>query len=829
MNLTNRLRNTKVTVGILIASLIPLVLAFSVSAWVVFEKTSAAREMGRLQKLINPISLLSNLVHEQQKERGQTAVFLGSKGKQFGAALKSQRKVTDAKIASLNEYLTTSGISDMNVELARRLDAILKQMGKTREVRVRVDAMSIKGADAIAHYTSLNGQILDLIHHVSLLSNDGDITSTTLAFASFLKGKELAGIERAIGARGFAKSRFSSEEKTRFITLIESQNILYSQFLASATEAQQEQFALLLKSAPAQEVQEMRDVVFKTAAYVNAWTYSSSDFFSAQTKKINLLQKLEVRLSNDLANLMQAHYDAAIFDRNMVAGLTALLFLVALGLSQLFTHSVKQAFRRVLKAANELAAGDLDVEIPAKTDNEFGQIAGALEQFRDSIVAGQKTAQNMREAEIQEQKRKRAAEIEEYDAKAVRAAERETEKEVVHQRERAIAAEISAVVAKCAEGDFSERLSTSDKEGVLAEICLGVNKIGEVANHGLDQIKIALQALSDGNLNHKMQGEFDGVFNEIRNVMNDTSQSLAQSVGQIGQSSSLIGASTRELADAAGHLATRTEHSAATLEQTAAAIEVLSGLVTTTAGLTVQADKEAADIRRRAEESNEVVRLTIAAMGEIQSSTAAIGKTITLIDDITFQTNLLALNAGVEAARAGDAGRGFAVVASEVRDLAARSSESAREISSLIGISEQQVNKGVSMVDQTGAALQSILDRVSGIAEQIADISMSASEQSNSISEINLAARQLDKTTQQNAAMFEETTATSLALQQETDNLARVISAFDFEGGGDIKKRADGSVPTFQRSQNHAVVQQRASGNLAAEPLFADEDEWKDF
>lgn len=407
-------------------------------------------------------------------------------------------------------------------------------------------------------------------------------------------------------------------------------------------------------------------------------------------------------------------------------------------------------------------------------------------------------------------------------AEAERIAKIDAEKDAIRARELKAAAEISEVVLACSRGNFDLALVTDDKEGVFAEICDGINNIREATSHGLGEIKSVLDALSQGDLSKHMQGDFEGVFAEIRDTMDATTKSLTNSIGQIEQSSQSIGASTREVADAATSLAERTEHSAATLEQTSAAIQMLSVHVSTSAELAGKANAAADEIQKKAEDGNEIVGATVAAMQEIQKSTASMGKTITLIDDITFQTNLLALNAGVEAARAGEAGRGFAVVASEVRDLAARSSDAAREIATLISASEEQVNKGVTMVDQTGSALKTISDSVSRIAKQIEEISTSAAEQSNSISEINLATKQLDQTTQQNAAMFEETTATSVALKHETENLAAVIAAFNLN-----RMPTETSAPQNEPAEQdihqdqprvELVAQQRPTSNLAEDP-----------
>lgn len=827
MKLKKLLNNLKVTKAILVVSAIPLVLSFVLSVGIVLEKSNLARDMGRLQQLINPISLLSDLVHELQKERGATAVFIGSEGSKFSELLSTQREHTDLKAELLTEYLAEHNLRTLDAELGRRMDDITAQLSNLETVRAQVDSLEISSSNAIRNYTTLNGMALDLIQYVPRLSSDGKISSETIAFVNFLKGKELTGIERAIGARGFSGGKFSTENLTRLKVLIKTQDVHYAQFLAIATEEQAKQFNQIMATPVARSIQSMRDVAFASGSGGGLDQYTGEDFFTAQTEKINLLKEMENSLAFDLEHLMKEHNSASISLRNGVAGFAIAGFLAATIISYLLINTINLAFRNVLTSANEMASGNLDIVLPDATNNEFGQIVGALGMFRKSILDGRKKEKEMREAETQEQERQRAAEISEAKAEAARIAERDAEKESIRVREQKAAEEISAVVASCSLGDFSQDLATTDKEGVFAEICEGINKIGSVSNHGLSQIKLALEALSRGDLSYSMEGDYNGIFAEIRDTMNETISSLANSIGQIDQSSQVIGASTREVAESATSLAQRTEHSAATLEETSAAIQMLSGHVSKSADLAKKVNFAAEDIQSKAEDGNEIVSATVTAMHEIQTSSVAIRKTITLIDDITFQTNLLALNAGVEAARAGEAGRGFAVVASEVRDLAARSSDAAREISELISTSDQLVTKGVSMVDQTGAALKSISQGVTEIAAQIVDMSTSTSEQSNSIDEINLATKQLDQATQQNAAMFEETTATSVALQHETENLAKVIAAFDI-GNLPVSALTDSEVEMPEESTRHLPVPQQRTTNTLEEKKLADTG-WNEF
>jgi methyl-accepting chemotaxis protein len=149
-----------------------------------------------------------------------------------------------------------------------------------------------------------------------------------------------------------------------------------------------------------------------------------------------------------------------------------------------------------------------------------------------------------------------------------------------------------------------------------------------------------------------------------------------------------------------------------------------------------------------------------------------------VIDEIAFQTNLLALNAGVEAARAGDAGRGFAVVASEVRALAQRSADAAREIKTLIATSTQHVEQGVDLVGRTGEALERIIAQVTQLEARVVDIALATQEQAIGVQQVNVAINEMDRVTQQNAALVEESTAAGMALAEEADVLAGLIRKF---------------------------------------------------
>jgi methyl-accepting chemotaxis protein len=165
-------------------------------------------------------------------------------------------------------------------------------------------------------------------------------------------------------------------------------------------------------------------------------------------------------------------------------------------------------------------------------------------------------------------------------------------------------------------------------------------------------------------------------------------------------------------------------------------------------------------------------------MDDIQASSVKISEIIGTIDSIAFQTNILALNAAVEAARAGDQGRGFAVVASEVRVLAQRSAEAARQIKALIGSSVDQVRAGAALVQKAGTTIEEIVTTSRQVDELLAQVAISAREQSGGIAQIDEALQELDRMTQQNSTLVGQTAAASAAMKDQATELVREVARF---------------------------------------------------
>ena len=255
-------------------------------------------------------------------------------------------------------------------------------------------------------------------------------------------------------------------------------------------------------------------------------------------------------------------------------------------------------------------------------------------------------------------------------------------------------------------------------------------------------------------------------------------RSLQSLIRQVRQSTDSVGTAAEEIAQGNSDLSQRTEQAASSLQQTAISMEELTSTVRQTADAARTANQLAASAATVAERGGSVVAEVVTTMDQINASSRKIADIIGTIDGIAFQTNILALNAAVEAARAGEQGRGFAVVAAEVRSLAQRSAEAAREIKALIGASVEKVDSGARLVADAGSTMSEIVASVQRVTDIIGEISAAASEQSQGIGEVNSAVSQLDQSTQQNAALVEESAAAAESLKAQAGRLSGVVATF---------------------------------------------------
>ncbi|WCG82958.1 methyl-accepting chemotaxis protein [Pectobacterium sp. A5351] len=289
--------------------------------------------------------------------------------------------------------------------------------------------------------------------------------------------------------------------------------------------------------------------------------------------------------------------------------------------------------------------------------------------------------------------------------------------------------------------------------------------------------------------------------------------SLSTIVGQVRDGAETISTAASQIAAGNQDLSARTEEQASSLEETAASMEQLTSTIKNTAENTQQATDIANKASGAAKQSGDVMVSVTQKMRGIRDSSQRMAEIIGVIDGIAFQTNILALNAAVEAARAGEQGRGFAVVAGEVRSLAQRSATAAREIKDLIDDSVSKIQEGMSLVDTAEETMGGLTGYVRDVNDIISEISQASREQSDGINQMNLAVGQIDTTTQQNAALVEESASAALSLQAQASVLVEAVSAFKLSSNGNGKTASYAPVPTRTPALSLAPSVAKDQGN----------------
>ncbi|HEX5783137.1 MAG TPA: methyl-accepting chemotaxis protein [Burkholderiaceae bacterium] len=300
-----------------------------------------------------------------------------------------------------------------------------------------------------------------------------------------------------------------------------------------------------------------------------------------------------------------------------------------------------------------------------------------------------------------------------------------------------------------------------------------------VANGGLQQLAQHLRALAQGDLRHKPQSPWSK--DETAQVLTDLAQTydaLHGLIRKVRHGARELHTASNEIAASASDLSDRTSASASALEQQASAMEQIGATVAHTAGTAQDAANASGRNAEVADRAGETIQQVVSTMQGIHASSAKINDIIGVIDGIAFQTNILALNAAVEAARAGEQGRGFAVVASEVRNLAQRSASAAKEIKDLISASVSQIDGGTRVVQSAGAIMAEVVGSARQVNTFLNEIATSAKEQAAGVEQVGHSIQELDRSTQQNAALVEETSGAALALKAQADHLQEVIADF---------------------------------------------------
>ena len=330
------------------------------------------------------------------------------------------------------------------------------------------------------------------------------------------------------------------------------------------------------------------------------------------------------------------------------------------------------------------------------------------------------------------------------------------------------------------------------------------------------QLSEVAERIRDGDFTRAVRDERPDELSTVMQSLQAMQDALGGIVHTVRSNAEAVATGSAEIASGNADLSQRTEQQASALEQTAATMDQLGSTVRNNADSAQQANQLALSASEVAQRGGGVVAEVVETMRGINESSRRIADIIGVIDGIAFQTNILALNAAVEAARAGEQGRGFAVVAGEVRLLAQRSAEAAREIKSLISTSVERVEHGSLLVDRAGSTMDEVVNAIRGVTDIVGRISAASREQSTGIGQVSEAVTQMDRVTQQNAALVEESAAAAESLKTQSAQLLDVVAFFRLQAGGAKASPEQAPQRAPQRATQQAPAAPASAARIAA-------------
>ncbi|MBF0332045.1 MAG: nitrate- and nitrite sensing domain-containing protein [Alphaproteobacteria bacterium] len=389
------------------AMVLPILGLLLFAGWTLADKARVAGEAGRVQEMAGFATVVSATVHELQRERGASALYLGSKGASFGDEMKAQRTRTDSSRDAFAKAVARLDMSEMIAGFKEKVAAAEDGMTKVAANRAKVDDLSMAAKDAIGGYTGTIGSLITVVKQLALASPNAAVANRISAYVNLMEGKERAGQERAVGSAGFAAAAFGPDLFRRFLELGAEENAFYSVFRTFATADAVDALGQTLKSEAAVEVDRLRQIARDSAAS-GTQGVKAPDWFSAATRRIDALKTVEDRIADDLTAFASAIRAGATTTLSATIVVVLALLLATAGLVFTIVRGITRPLMALCDVMRHLASGDTSVRIEgADRHDEIGAMSRAVQVFKDNRIEADRLGAEQRAEQVRREERQK--------------------------------------------------------------------------------------------------------------------------------------------------------------------------------------------------------------------------------------------------------------------------------------------------------------------------------------------------------------------------------------------------------------------------------------